>query len=329
MNFHHMRGRFLPFLLLCTALAAVDSPAQVHIAGTDGIAAVVNNDVITVSQVRDLSGVRERSLQEMYSGEELKRRVEESRKAAINDLIDRQLVLQEFKKLQKDRGASIPDYIIDDRVATVIREEFGGDRAAFVRTLKAQGYTATQFREIERDKVVVQAMRSQFAKDDFVISPKAVEKFYVQNRQTWASPEQIKLRMIVLRNDDSGESKLPIAREIREKLVTGADFARMAEVYSEDSTQDVGGDWGWIGRDTLNRQLSDVAFSLKAGEVSDVLEMGGSFYILCVEARKNATVKPLSDVREEIERRLAQEERGKVQDRWISQLREKAYIKVY
>jgi len=329
-----MYGRFpfiLIFLTLCSLICSVMSlPAQVYIAGSDGIAAVVNNEVITLSQVRDLSNVREQSLRDLYSGRELEAKVAESRKEALKDLIDRQLVLQEFKKLQKDRGATIPDYVIDDRVNTVIREEFGGDRAAFVRTLRAQGYTPSQFRQIEKDKVVVQAMRAQFTNDNnIVVSPRAIEKYYLQNRQTWASPEQIKLRMIVLRNNESEESKLSLAKEIRQKLIEGADFARMAEIYSEDGSQETGGDWGWIGRDTLNEQLSTIAFSLKAGEVSDVLEMGGSYYILSVEARKNASIKPLSDVQEEIEKRLVQEERSKIQDRWLSGLRNKAYIKIY
>jgi len=302
---------------------------QPRAAGADGIAAVINGDVITMSQVRDLAGARERSLRDIYTGAELEKQIAESRKAALNDLVDRQLVLQEFKKLQKDKGASIPEYVVDDRVNTIIREEFGGDRAAFVRTLKAQGYTLTQFREVERDKIVIQAMRSQFAKDDFVLSPTKVEQFYGKNKQIWASPEQIKLRMIVLRDEDSGDSKREIAKEIREKLVGGADFARMAEVYSEDSTQETGGDWGWIGRDTLNEQLTSVAFSLKAGEVSDVVQIAKSYYILTVEARKNATVKPISDVREEIERKLMQEERNKIQERWIAKLRQKAYIKFF
>src|SRR5690606_32059730 len=111
---------------------------------------------------------RERSLREVYRGQERENKVKEMRLAALKDLIDRQLILQEFKKMQ-EKGANIPDYVIDDRVQTIIREEFGGDRGAFVRTLQAQSYTLTKFKEIEREKIIVQAMRQTKIESNFVI----------------------------------------------------------------------------------------------------------------------------------------------------------------
>jgi len=299
----------------------------------DGVAAIVNNDVVTISQVRELVASRERSLRELYRGEELRTKIEEIRLAALKDLIDRQLILQEFKKLQ-EKGANIPDYVVDDRVQTIIREEFGGDRSAFVRTLQAQGYTLTRFKEIEKDKIIVQALRQSKVSNDFVISPTQIQAYYDKNKTSYATPEQIKLRMIVIREGNSGdvvggEDKKAVAKEIRDKIASGAEFDRMAQMYSEDAnTQEVGGDWGWIERGTLNEQLTSVAFSLRPGEVSPVVDLGGTYYIMMVEAKKNATVKPMADVRDEIERNLIQQERQKTQERWLDTLRQKAYIKI-
>ncbi|MBA2586702.1 MAG: hypothetical protein H0U99_09485, partial [Chthoniobacterales bacterium] len=64
----------------------------------NGIAAVVNGDVITYSQVRDLVGPREKLLRSQFSGEELITKIKEVRGAALKDLIDRQLILQAFSK---------------------------------------------------------------------------------------------------------------------------------------------------------------------------------------------------------------------------------------
>jgi peptidyl-prolyl cis-trans isomerase SurA len=103
----------------------------------------------------------------------------------------------------------------------------------------------------------------------------------------------------------------------------------MAQMYSEDATtQEIGGDWGWIERNTLNEDLTKVAFALKPGEISPVTNLEGTYYIMMVEARKNAQVKPIAEVREEIERNLIQQERMKAQERWIDTLRQKAYIKI-
>jgi parvulin-like peptidyl-prolyl isomerase len=297
----------------------------------DGVAAIVNNDVITISQVRELVGARERAMREGYNGPDLADKIKEMRLGALKDLVDRQLIIQEFRSMQ-EKGANIPDYVVDDRVQTIIREEFGGERAAFIRTLQAQGYTLTRFKEVEKEKIIVQAMRQAKITDNFVVSPKQIQDFYDKNKTAYSIPEQVKLRMIVLReggDDVIGANKRQTAEEIREKIVGGAEFERMAQMYSEDeATSDLGGDWGWVERNTLNEQLTKTAFSLKAGETSPVLQIGDSFYILFVEARKNAAIKPMAEVREEIERNLIQQERMKAQQRWIDTLRRKAYIKI-
>jgi parvulin-like peptidyl-prolyl isomerase len=297
----------------------------------DGVAAIVNNDVITISQVRELVGARERAMREGYNSPDLADKIKEMRLGALKDLVDRQLIIQEFRKMQ-EKGANIPDYVVDDRVQTIIREEFGGDRAAFIRTLQAQGYTLTRFKEIEKEKIIVQAMRQAKITDSFVVSPKQIQNFYDKNKSAYTVPEQVKLRMIVIREGSSdviGANKRQTAEEIREKIVGGAEFERMAQMYSEDeTTSDLGGDWGWVERNTLNEDLTKTAFSLKAGETSKVLQIGDSYYILFIEARKNATLKPMAEVREEIERNLMQQERMKAQQRWIDTLRRKAYIKI-
>src|SRR6516164_5958583 len=145
----------------------------------DGVAAVVNGDVITFSQVQEVSGPRERTVREQYTGAELIEKIKEARLAALNDLIDRQLILQEFKKKQ----FTIPEYVIEDQVQNIIREEFAGDRQAFLRTLNAQGYTINKFREIQRDKVIVGAMRQNTIKDTFSSTPQQIEAYYEANKQ--------------------------------------------------------------------------------------------------------------------------------------------------
>lgn len=328
-----MRLSFLLLAILFTLTASVSRTIAQQAEIIDGVAAIVNNDVITISQVRELVGARERALREGYQGPDLADRIKEMRLAALKDLVDRQLIIQEFQKMQ-EKGANIPEYVIDDRIQGIIRQEFGGDRAAFIRTLQAQGYTLTRFKEIEKEKIIVQAMRQAKLNDNFVVSPNQVQGFYDKNKADFTIPDQVKLRMIILREGNESDAadsgnKAQTANEIRQKLIEGADFNRMAQMYSEDeSTRDMGGDWGWVERNTLNEELTKAAFSLKAGGISPVIQLGDSYYILNVEARKNASVKPISEVREAIEQNLMQQERMKAQQRWLDTLRKKAYIKI-
>lgn len=293
----------------------------------NGMAAIVNNDVITFSQVRELAFTQEQAAAASLQGKELEEKIKQLRQAAIKDLIDSTLIMQDFKK----KEFTIPEYMVDEAVQKIIRQEFGGDRMAFVKALQAQGYSVARFRQVQKDRIIVQALRNSKVKDNYVISPVKVHEFYEKNRTAYTTPEQVKLRMIVLHGDSnagSNSSKKGIADEIRQKISEGAEFDRMAQMYSEDSTQDSGGDWGWIERKTLKEELSKMAFSMKAGEVSPVILLDNSYYILMVEAKKTATVKPLSELQREIEQGLIDQEKMKAQERWLKGLRDKAYIKI-
>jgi len=319
----------LSILLLSLFAAALPLRAAEEV--INGIAAVVNGEVITYSQVREVVAAQERSASELYQGDELQTKVTEMRRKAVQELIDRALILQEFKK----KEFNIPEYVVDDTIQKIIRSDFGGDRAAFVKTLQAQGFTMSRFRTVQKDKIIVQAMRQSKTSDNVLVSPVKIREYYNQHASSYTTPEQVKLRMIVLKEGAGSDtpattfvSKKQMADEIREKLAGGAEFDRIAQMYSEDSTNDSGGDWGWVERKTLNETLAQTAFSLKPGEISPVIPLDNAFYILMVEQKKPALTKPLSEVRQEIVDALTQEMKLKGQDRWLQELRSKAYIRV-
>ena len=125
-------------VILVTALGS----RHVHAQGAeviDGVAAIVNNEVITISQVRELIGTRERAMREAYNGPDLADKIKEMRLAALKDLVDRQLIIQEFRKMQ-EKGANIPDHVVDDRVQSIIREEFGGEVHAYSPAFKDEEF---------------------------------------------------------------------------------------------------------------------------------------------------------------------------------------------
>jgi peptidyl-prolyl cis-trans isomerase SurA len=318
------RSKLLSLLVLPVfLLGTLDAPAQDVL---DGLAAVVNEDVVTFSQVRQLVGSKEASARESLKGEALAAKIKEIRAEAIQDLIDRQLILQEFKR----NKAKVPDHYVDDQIAAIVRESFGGDRAAFLRTLAAQGMTLEKFRQFETEKIIVQAMRRQMVKVASSVPESRIAAAYEAQKQNYTTPDEIKLRLLSIKKaQDGSNSRRQMIEEIRRKILDGVDFEDLAHLYSEDSTQEAGGDWGWVERKTLNENLAKIAFNLKPGKVSDVIEFASSYYLLLVEAKRNAVTKSLAEVRTEIERALLQEERQKREKEWIEKLRKKAYIKTF
>lgn len=329
-------GAVSGWLLLCapaSPAAQAQDPAPAGAAQApppdvvDGVAAVVNGDVITFSQVREVVAARERALRAQFNGADLNAKVKEARLGALKDLIDRQLIIQEFKK----KEFQIPNRFVEERVQTIIREEFGGDRQAFVRTLQAQGFTLNKFRDMEREKIIVLAMRSNNVKSDFIVSPTKIEQAYNTAKPEYTTPEQVKLRLISVAKGTGTEvaAQRGLAEEIRSKLVAGAKFDQLARMYSEDSSRESGGDWGWIDKKTLNEGLTKVAFRLKPKQISEIVDQDNTLYILMAEERKEAFTKPMTDVRQELERRLSADDKQKLQQQWIEGLRKKAYIKMF
>src|SRR6185437_14913384 len=112
-----------------------------------------------------------------------------------------------------------------------------------------------------------------------------------------------------------------LAEEILTRLNAGASFADMASIYSQGSQAKTGGEWDGGEKSVLRKELADVAFTLKPGEKSGVIETPGAFYIMLVEDRKEAHVKPLSEVRDQVEKLLLARERTRLQQQWIAKLK--------
>jgi peptidyl-prolyl cis-trans isomerase SurA len=319
------------------ALLAVSGPALLPLRSAafaaeseviNGIAAIVNGDVITYSQVRELSAPREKLLRSQYTGAELEKALKEAREAALKDLIDRRLIIQAFQKEKFE----IPDHFVEEQVRGIIKEAFGGDRNTFIKTLEAQSYSIGEFKHKETESMIVQAMRAKNIKRNPISSPTKVEEYYKKHRAEFTAKEQVKLRMIMISGHaDTGQSatQKTLAEEILGQLAGGADFERIAQTYSEDGTRDAGGDWGWIERKTLAAPLEKVAFNMPVGRISNIVEYGGNYYILKVEERQGGTTRSLAEARPEIEKKLLQEEAQNLQERWIAGLRAKAYIRTF
>ena len=310
--------------ICCDAFAQQPQEPQV----VDGIAAIVNGDVITYSQVRQLSAPRERLLRSQLTGQQLENKVREVRQLALKDLIDRRLIIQAFKK----ESYEIPNHIVDQRVHDIIRESFGGDRNTFVKTLEAQNWSLGEFKEKEMERIIVEAMRGHNVKTNYIISPTKIEDFYRKHPELFTTKEEIKLRMIMVsgqKDTANAQAQKGLAEEVLGKLAAGGEFEQVARLYSEDSTKENGGDWGWIQRNTLAAPLEKFAFNMPVGRISNIIDFSGNYYILKVEDKRGGTTRSLAEARGDIEKKLIQDEAQQIQERWIASLRQKAYIRTF
>jgi parvulin-like peptidyl-prolyl isomerase len=218
------------------------------------------------------------------------------------------------------------------RMHEIIRENFGGDRNTFIKTLEAQNYSLGEFKKMETERMIVQAMRGKNVRRDLIASPAKIEDYYKAHRDEFTAREQIKLRLIMIpahAGDGNAPAQKAMAQEILTKLANGAEFDRMAQIYSEDTSRDRGGDWGWIDRKTLAAPLEKVAFNLPVNKISNIVEYSGNYYLMKVEEKRGGATKSLAQVHDDIEKKLIQQEAQNLQEKWLASLRSKAYIKTF
>ena len=300
------------------------SPAEL----VDSVTAVVNIGVVTYSEIHEFVLPAAQALQREYAGQPAM--YEQKLGDALNDgleqLIERQLILHDFDT----EGYRLPESAVDEIVQDRIRERFG-DRITLMKTLQAQGETFEKFRREVRDQYIVSALRAKnISPEKIIISPYKVETYYLAHQDDFKVEDEVKLRMIVL-NKISGDdtNTVRLAGEILAQIKEGATFQEMASVYSQDSQRSQGGDRGWVERSVLRKELADVAFALKPGQVSEVIEMPEACYLMLVEQLRPAHVKPLNEVRDDVELTLRTQEQKQLEQQWIAQLKKKTFIRLF
>lgn len=309
------------------ALAVLGATARAEL--INGVKAIVHDSVVTFDEVNAEAAAAARLLQQRHrtDPEEFRKKLAAVLDENLDRLVEHQLVLRDFEQA----GFSFPDSLVEEALQDEIRRRFNGDRATFIKTLQADGMTVEKYRQRLRDQLVVGALRSRNISRELVISPHKIEKYYLENRDKYRVEDQVKLRMIVI--NKSADTDTPPARalaaEILAKLKEGAAFVEMASVYSQGSQRNQGGDWGWVEKSVLKPELADVAFALKAGEFSDIIEQPEACYLMLAEDIRPAHVRPLSEIRDEIERTLLVQERDRLQKRYVEKLRSKTFVRYF
>jgi parvulin-like peptidyl-prolyl isomerase len=294
----------------------------------NGIRAIVHDSIVTYEDVLELSTQTEDVLRRQYAGqpELFDAKMREADKENLDKLLANELILHEFQTA----GYNLPESLIDDAVQEQIKARFG-DRATATKTLQARGITYEKFRQQVRERIIIQAMREKNISSGIIISPHKVETYYLAHKNDFKVEDEVKLRMIVLNRstDTNAPDAKELASEILRKLEEGASFTEMAKVYSQGSQRAQGGDWDWVERSVLRKELADVAFALKPGQRSGIIETPEAYYLMLVEDSKTSHCKPLVEVRDQIEHTLTLEEQKRLEKQWIDRLRKKTFVRTF
>ena len=318
--------KFFRFIAILSAAACFNLPLHAEL--VDAIKAVVNNGVVTYAEVEEFVAPAAQALRREYAGQPdmFRQKLGDALSDGQEQLVERQLILHDFDT----EGYRLPDTVVDEMVQERIRERFG-DRITLMKTLQAQGQTYEKFRREVRDQYIVSALRAKStAPEKIIISPHKVETYYLVHQDDFKVEDEVKLRMIVLNKTSAADpDTVKLAGEIRAQILAGAAFADMASIYSQDSLRSQGGDRGWIERSVLRKELADATFALQPGQVSDVIDTPSACYLMLVEQARPAHVKPLNEVRDDVELTLRTQAQKQLEQQWIEQLKKKTFIRLF
>jgi len=320
---------FRPILTLILALTVLFVPVKSSAGLINAIVVIVNDSVVTYDEVeRSIASMLE-LLAGQYGNQPrvFEKKVGEVRSEQIERLVENELVLYDFNKA----GYNLPESIVDDILNVEIKKQFG-DRVTLTKTLQAQGETYEKFRKRRKEAMIINYLKDKnTSSEKIIISPYKIESYYKAHQEEFKLGDQVKLRMISL--NKTTETKpaevRKLAEEILAKIKSGTSFSEMASVYSDGAQRAQGGDRGWIERSFYKKEISDVAFALKTGEISQVLDLPEACYILLVEEVRETHTRPLADIREEIEKTLKSQEAARLNKKWIDRLKRKAYVRYF
>ncbi|MDI9613141.1 MAG: peptidyl-prolyl cis-trans isomerase [Acidobacteriota bacterium] len=308
----------LPLLLLGLPLAQ---------AGTvDRIIAKVNEEIITLSELNRHMEPARRELGAKYSGEQLQKALEKAEQGTLDALIEEKLVYQKAVELEYEADA---DSKIDAYIQRVMKENNLKDTDEFEEALAREGQSLREYRDLLRRQIITSELVNDFINSRISLLTPEIEQYYKNHLADFTSPEEITLSEILITPDDGDEAAATRAGEIHRRLLAGESFAALASQYSKGPTADKGGSIGSYLGANLHPDTARAVAGLGEGGISKPQRLEEGYAIFRVDARREPVARPLEEVKEEIKNRLYQEKRNPEYDRFITQLREEAYIQIF
>ena len=318
------------FLLLSLCLCVF---AQKNV---DRIEARINGDIITESDVNEAVARQVFYLQRKYQKEEeaekLEQEIKKVREAALENLINKKIVLFEFRT----REYRIPGNIVDERINGQIERYAGGDKEEFFRLLEKENLSFQQLKKSIEESLAVSIMYNSFVYSKVNVGPKIKREYYKEHKGEFTLPEEVHLQGFVLKRSNYDTDKEFEDRLIRLAVEVGKsdDFTQLVQQNNEESGLATNGDYGWIKLPELNELFKKEVKNLKKGESSRkavLTKSNGDIYayFFHMKDRRGGGIIPYSEVKGKIENILRQKKGEPLLKSYLARLRNKSAIEIF
>lgn len=252
----------------------------------DRIVAVVNDEAITLNELRSQMARVERQLRQQ--GTQMP-----PRDVLEKHILERMIVDRVQMQLARETGLRVEDGQLDQALVR-IAESNRMDLAQLRNSLAQDGIAWTKFREDIRGEITIVRLREREVDSRIIVSDGEIDNF-LESAGAMGN-EEYNLAHILLRVPEQAKpeqlARLQArAEDIVAQLRKGADFAQLAAANSDAPDGLSGGLMGWRSRERLPSLFAEEVVKLKPGEISSVMRSPAGFHILKLLDRRGGAIK--------------------------------------
>lgn len=320
-------------ILMAVLLTCLLIPLYLSAEVVDKVVAVINDEVITLSELEEETTSLYRSIAKNNPDEPVIDALEKAREVALNSMIERRLIQQKAKKY----NVSVTEEDVNAAYEKM-RNGMSLDPTEFRHKLELSGLTEESYRDKLKGQILQSRLLSFDVRSKIIVTDEMILDFYDENYTSRVDKGSYYLLQIGLSwpKTDNPENLAANKQETKSKAErvynlakNGQDFKSLAEKFSDLPSASDGGDIGVFTLDEMARSMRDAVSSLKPGEISEIIETPAGYqFFKLLSGEENAIVVTASfeAVKEEIREKIFEEKLKTAYSEWVKKLKEEAYI---
>ncbi len=304
-------------------------PALAHAELVDRVAAVVNNDIITLSEVEARVGPEFNRLRAEPDATKRAAMRDEMVKKGVDLLIGEKLMEGQVKELNIEVADSEIELGMDD-----VKRQNNISGEQFEQLLAQEGYTLQSYKTFMRKHLARLKLVNLKVRSKVKISDEDLKAEYARWSHDEASEFEVHARHILVQvaakatPEQVEAARVKAAALMAEAKQPGMDFAELAKKKSEGPSAADGGDLGFFKRGVMMADFERAAFTLPAGGISEPIRTKFGWHVLKVEEKRALAAPPLEEVKDTLRERMLRGQLEKYTDQYVQELRAAAVIDV-
>jgi peptidyl-prolyl cis-trans isomerase SurA len=311
-----VKARLITALVASLILAVLAGTAMAEV--VDRIVAVVNNDVITLSELQNMT----KAIEAQSGIKPTSRHAKEIQHKMLETLIDRKLALAEAKR----RGITVSPKDVDKAIEQFKKNNNIPDDATLIKMLSNAGLSFKEFKQQIANQMIQQRLMAMVVGTKVMVSNAEVRRLYDQKFKSGGTAQ---VHLMILKLPFPPGATEAQKEEVKQKAATilsevkgGGSFQEAAGKFSLNPT-----DVGFVSQSDLDPRLADHLRNLKPKEMIPV-ETPNGYQLIQLASRRAGEARPFAEVAPQIRKMLQQEEMAKYFKEWVKTLRQKAHIRI-